>query len=101
MVLKHPPLIWRVWNPITSKVFPSSRMPQRRYSTVHEEQTESSWWLQNQVLRAQSGSMPGLKPTLILTGDRKGTRLNSSHVKSSYGVFCVAEDRALGRLTGQ
>src|SRR5690606_41527587 len=27
------------------------------------------------------------------TGDRKSTRLNSSHVKSSYAVFCLKEKR--------
>src|SRR5690606_41719942 len=26
---------------------------------------------------------------LALTGDRKSTRLNSSHVKNSYAVFCL------------
>src|SRR5690606_40972020 len=28
-------------------------------------------------------------PTRIRTGDRKSTRLNSSHVKISYAVFCL------------
>src|SRR5690606_41952751 len=28
-------------------------------------------------------------PPLTLTGDRKSTRLNSSHVKISYAVFCL------------
>src|SRR5436309_4896658 len=43
-----------------------------------------------------------------LRGDRKSTRLNSSHVKISYAVFClkkktayVAAKHALGGLTKQ
>src|SRR5690349_24234672 len=31
----------------------------------------------------------GLLPSLILTIDRKSTRLNSSHVEISYAVFCL------------
>src|SRR5690606_39325507 len=30
-----------------------------------------------------------LTPRLVLTEDRKSTRLNSSHVKISYAVFCL------------
>src|SRR5436309_11497866 len=30
-----------------------------------------------------------------VTGDRKSTRLNSSHVKSSYAVFCFKKKRTL------
>src|SRR5690554_7332704 len=28
----------------------------------------------------------------IVRGDRKSTRLNSSHVRSSYAVFCLSKD---------
>src|SRR6267378_4739945 len=37
--------------------------------------------------------MPGLKtrPTCV-TQDRKSTRLNSSHVESSYAVFCLTKE---------
>src|SRR5690606_22150611 len=43
------------------------------------------------LLRSKSGSsqaiiLPGLRMPL---GDRKSTRLNSSHVKISYAVFCL------------
>src|SRR5690606_39643008 len=30
-----------------------------------------------------------LMQTIVATGDRKSTRLNSSHVKISYAVFCL------------
>src|SRR5690606_15019387 len=33
------------------------------------------------------------RPTLALVGDRKSTRLNSSHVKISYAVFCLKKKR--------
>src|SRR5436309_5049328 len=49
-------------------------------------------------------------PSVVGTSDRKSTRLNSSHVKSSYAVFCLkknktptallASTRACGPLVG-
>src|SRR5699024_12814434 len=45
-------------------------------------------------------ALEGIKPTLIypvlgvlLMGDRKSTRLNSSHVSISYAVFCLKKKR--------
>src|SRR5256885_344796 len=35
------------------------------------------------------------------TGDRKSTRLNSSHLVNSYAVFCLKEKSTAIRLTGQ
>src|SRR5690606_40123305 len=32
---------------------------------------------------------PGIDPHVLTTLDRKSTRLNSSHVKISYAVFCL------------
>src|SRR5690606_40909416 len=32
---------------------------------------------------------PGVEPAPAASGDRKSTRLNSSHVKISYAVFCL------------
>src|SRR5690625_6722317 len=34
-----------------------------------------------------------------LIGDRKSTRLNSSHVAISYAVFCLKKKKRLARLT--
>src|SRR5690606_41997073 len=34
-------------------------------------------------------SLPGTAPAQMETEDRKSTRLNSSHVKISYAVFCL------------
>src|SRR5690606_40819990 len=33
--------------------------------------------------------------------DRKSTRLNSSHVKSSYAVFCLKKKRGIGEVEGK
>src|SRR3712207_8921125 len=34
-------------------------------------------------------------------GDRKSTRLNSSHANISYAVFCLKKKRGNGRLAGE
>src|SRR5690606_40661094 len=36
---------------------------------------------------------PAGNPTITLTIDRKSTRLNSSHVKISYAVFCLKKKK--------
>src|SRR5690606_42065713 len=36
---------------------------------------------------------PWLVPAAAFAGDRKSTRLNSSHVKISYAVFCLKKKR--------
>src|SRR5436309_11197618 len=35
---------------------------------------------------------------MVLLGDRKSTRLNSSHVKISYAVFCLKKKKTAGRV---
>src|SRR3712207_6862311 len=35
----------------------------------------------------------GRDPVLILVGDRKSTRLNSSHANISYAVFCLKKKK--------
>src|SRR6202040_642134 len=37
---------------------------------------------------------PGLVPAPVAPEDRKSTRLNSSHVESSYAVFCLKKKKA-------
>src|SRR3989442_662646 len=34
-----------------------------------------------------------LRATKLMTGDRKSTRLNSSHVRISYAVFCLKKKK--------
>src|SRR5690349_22751425 len=42
------------------------------------------------VVRNSQKNVEGLK---IVTGDRKSTRLNSSHVEISYAVFCLKKKK--------
>src|SRR5207302_6855548 len=44
--------------------------------------------------RAGTAARPGLKPSnSTVVSDRKSTRLNSSHVKISYAVFCLKKKK--------
>src|SRR5690606_42048104 len=43
-------------------------------------------------------SWPSCRPRAA-PGDRKSTRLNSSHVKISYAVFCLKKKRQLATIT--
>src|SRR5690606_39900678 len=38
---------------------------------------------------AESEHPPGARSSVVSLADRKSTRLNSSHVKNSYAVFCL------------
>src|SRR5690349_23962350 len=46
---------------------------------------------------ASVGSASIADPTLAVAKDRKSTRLNSSHVESSYAVFCLKKKKTDGR----
>src|SRR5438445_8556261 len=53
-------------------------------------------WMSGDVLPGQSAAS--------VTGDRKSTRLNSSHANISYAVFCLKkkkQERACGPATAQ
>src|SRR5690606_41949892 len=56
-----------------------------------EYRKEESIFSRQNGLYSPSLPNPGLAhgEKLIQTGDRKSTRLNSSHVKISYAVFCL------------
>src|SRR3712207_8989050 len=52
------------------------------------------------VVIAFAAFLPRIRPTvstereaLVLEGDRKSTRLNSSHANISYAVFCLKQKR--------
>src|SRR5690606_42068253 len=48
-------------------------------------------------LRTDFGAVPSLGAACVdeLSADRKSTRLNSSHVKISYAVFCLKKKKKL------
>src|SRR5690625_6848161 len=47
---------------------------------------------EHEVLREYAARVSGGRVT-VTTADRKSTRLNSSHVASSYAVFCLKKKR--------
>src|SRR5690606_42112744 len=44
-----------------------------------------------------AATAPGAVTAPVAAGDRKSTRLNSSHVKISYAVFCLKKKTSVGR----
>src|SRR5690606_42132318 len=74
--------------------------PTRRSSDLTLTATPLTTWLPRQVMQAKPCSSPSTVDTATATSspsqaeaataaDRKSTRLNSSHVKISYAVFCL------------
>src|SRR5215475_13538380 len=48
---------------------------------------------------AERTAVPGVATGLAVTGDRKSTRLNSSHVKISYAVFCLKKKKKNNKVS--
>src|SRR5690606_41394787 len=74
--------------PLTSARRPLHSFPTRRSSDLSTGSQRS---------RAESRPVPPSRPTrLVRQGgtDRKSTRLNSGHVKTSYAVFCSTKKNA-------
>src|SRR5690349_23983353 len=46
----------------------------------------------------EAAAQPGLK-AVAFAGDRKSTRLNSSHVEISYAVFCLKKKKKINIYT--
>src|SRR5690625_6069402 len=73
-----------LWFDAEGNRFPAPYLP--GYDTLgtleHIQKTgyEYSWFILNQSI---------IKKEFALSGDRKSTRLNSSHVAISYAVFCL------------
>src|SRR5207253_6907928 len=53
-------------------------------ATARAMRTELTWWSPG-----AAGSRGRLRRARLSAGDRKSTRLNSSHVAISYAVFCL------------
>src|SRR2546426_2555950 len=53
--------------------------------------------LNSMIINAQvnQADVPRLKPEEVETGDRKSTRLNSSHLVISYAVFCLKKKKQI------
>src|SRR5690606_39420263 len=64
------------------------RLGQRRFLAIPDE-TDTTLWKVPLKIRGMAADGP-----FELSGtDRKSTRLNSSHVKISYAVFCLKKKR--------
>src|SRR5439155_24203730 len=61
--------------------------------------SNESWFVCSTVKRSSMFLTRGDEPTLV-GRDRKSTRLNSSHVASSYAVFCLKKKKPQRRPAG-
>src|SRR3989442_5434397 len=83
--------------------------------SLHDALPISAWkraaWMSSRAVRARTlnpsslaGALPPPRRAVItcpakLDGDRKSTRLNSSHVRISYAVFCLKKKKKLNEPT--
>src|SRR3712207_8026075 len=69
----------------------------KKYRWVESEFNGKRGWISGKI--KAEGSLPDIKKTpvllsnLKLEGDRKSTRLNSSHANISYAVFCLKKKK--------
>src|SRR5690606_41447964 len=61
----------------------------RGYPALVDEGTTVGVRIFDNAAAQQQAMVAGTRRLLMLTVDRKSTRLNSSHVKISYAVFCL------------
>src|SRR5699024_11761908 len=60
---------------------------------------EKGFWLSRKItFSVRRFRMDSIAPTTL---DRKSTRLNSSHVSTSYAVFCLKKNKSTNRDRGQ
>src|SRR5207302_9271999 len=85
LIIRHPPT--PTLFPYTT-LFRSIRIPDRDASVPVAARQES----------AVGAEGNRVHPVCML--DRKSTRLNSSHVKISYAVFCLKKKKKIGRRDG-
>src|SRR5690606_40936977 len=78
-VLRLPPL---------STLFPYTTLFRSTIARAAHSQTASLADLSGRITKLEDAPAPAPEP-VAGAGDRKSTRLNSSHVKISYAVFCL------------
>src|SRR5690625_5636964 len=77
----------------------STLFPTRRSSDLQKIADVLSAWdrtieLKKLLIKEKEEQKKGLKETIFSSrGDRKSTRLNSSHVAISYAVFCLKKKK--------
>src|SRR2546430_1547705 len=63
------------------------------YTTLFRSDTDVDPFVPHQIRRIAQDAVG--KDALVRRGDRKSTRLNSSHSQISYAVFCLEKSRGL------
>src|SRR5439155_5780138 len=78
------PVAFRVNPDVDARTHPyiSTGLRENKFGVAHRDAER---------LYAEAAAMPALE--VIGIGDRKSTRLNSSHVASSYAVFCLKKKK--------
>src|SRR5690606_41451090 len=84
--------LFRSWHamppcPGAPRLAPAPRLVRPRLRRVTARRVNAPCWELAQGKRRPSGRLP--KTARSAAQDRKSTRLNSSHVKISYAVFCL------------
>src|SRR5437899_6595377 len=69
------------------------------YTTLFRSLFKSAHFVQLLGLRKLPQSIPW--PLVMASGDRKSTRLNSSHLGISYAVFCLKKKNSELNMSGQ
>src|SRR5690606_41565838 len=87
-LLAHPYMLFVFHDPATPEIYPLS---------LHDA-LPISWPPRNSTLPSPTRASSASSPSRVATSDgvrvdRKSTRLNSSHVKISYAVFCLKKKK--------
>src|SRR5439155_17335136 len=74
---------------------PDDRWQRSHQPFSHQRPAASGWRLASALHRADLGDLTeaGSASVELRRGDRKSTRLNSSHVAISYAVFCLKKKK--------
>src|SRR5690606_39810220 len=98
--LRHPLSSRLPYTTLFRSIDAPSVMPAERLAALRQVQLADSvgteMWLGRAALESEAGSLDSAATYLeryIREGDRKSTRLNSSHVKISYAVFCLKKKK--------
>src|SRR5699024_12876687 len=76
---------------------PLHSFPTRRSSDLSASRTACSTASRSPATASTGSTSPSATGWTSRTGDRKSTRLNSSHVSSSYAVFCLKKKRHVNK----
>src|SRR5437870_10440704 len=84
--------------PPSSTLFPYTTLFRSRYCATESDSTLSVASMTSMSLPANAAIAPDDKDIDVIDADRKSTRLNSSHVASSYAVFCLKKKKQARKI---